>query len=105
MHKMKELLDKLEKRIAAAPKPPRPVGATLFNDNDRDWIREQIRSLRRIYGLDWFVRQELFGKFGIEELSDEELASLLGRIERAVMCIREGVSFEDADLIRCHVEI
>jgi len=77
----------------------------LFNDNDREWIREQIRTLRRIYNLDWFVRQEMFGKYGLEDLSDEELVSLLRLVERAVQCIRDEVSFEEAGLIRQNVEL
>jgi len=103
MPKANALLEKLQERIAAA-KPRaarlRPAAVELYSDEERDWIRQQILTLRRIYGLEWFVRQEMFGRLNLEELADEELRALLHSVERAVLCIREGVSFEDAGLIR-----
>lgn len=84
--------------VTAADLPPKP--APLFSDHDREWIRAQVRTLTRIYGLEWFLRQELAGHYGLEELADEELRDLFDQFGRAVRCMREGVSFEDAGLIR-----
>lgn len=75
-------------------------GPILFSDVEREWIRSQILTLQRIYCLEWFVRQEMYGRYGFEELSDDDLLALLRSVERAVCCIRDGVSFEDAGLIR-----
>jgi hypothetical protein len=103
----RERLKKLARQLAdltAERKPPKlsivPVKNDQFAEPERIWIREQIMSLRRIYALDWFVRQEMYGKLDLRDLDDEDLLALLRSVERAVCCIRDGVSFEDAGLIR-----
>lgn len=59
-----------------------------------------IRHLRRRCGL---AAQELidratFGLSGIEQLPDEALIGLHRDLERALECLRDGISFEDAGL-------
>jgi hypothetical protein len=46
------------------------------------------------------IDQASFGLAGIEELSDDQLVSLHQDLERALDCIRDGVTFEDAGLLR-----
>lgn len=90
-------------KLRVVEPPPKPE--ILFNDHERDWLRAQIYTLVRIYNLGWFLKQELFGHPSVELMPDLDLKTLYGRVERAVICIKEGVSFEDADLIRHDVEL
>ncbi|WP_231110276.1 hypothetical protein [Stenotrophomonas maltophilia] len=46
------------------------------------------------------IDQAIFGLAGIEQLSDEALVQLHSDLERAQECMREGISFEDAGLLR-----
>lgn len=48
--------------------------------------------------------QHTFNLPGIESLSDHGLSALLQDMERARECIAEGVSFEDAGLIRSNAD-
>ncbi len=46
------------------------------------------------------IDQACFGYSGIEKLPDAELVQLHKDLERAQDCMRDGVSFEDAGLLR-----
>lgn len=46
------------------------------------------------------IDEACFGLAGIEQLDDDGLIALHRRLERAQDCIRDGVTFEDAGLIR-----
>ncbi|WP_396615530.1 hypothetical protein ACHZ97_14755 [Lysobacter soli] len=62
-----------------------------------------IGSLRRFYkpyGMDLIVNQALLGKGTLDDLSDEDLIALQRTIDRARECIADGISFEEAGLIR-----
>lgn len=62
-----------------------------------------ISSLRKFYkpfGIDVIVNQALIGKSGVDQLEDEELVALLRAIDRARECISDGISFEEAGLLR-----
>lgn len=62
-----------------------------------------ITSLRKFYkpfGMDVIVNQALIGKAGVDQLEDDELVALLRSIDRARECISDGISFEEAGLIR-----
>ncbi|MCO7500568.1 hypothetical protein N5J01_02660 [Stenotrophomonas sp. GD03701] len=61
-----------------------------------------IRHLVRRWGgqMQVIVDQACFGLAGIEQLPDEDLIQLHKDLERAQDCIRDGVSFEDAGLLR-----
>lgn len=62
-----------------------------------------IKHLRRIYRLHCLVDQATFGKGEIEDLSDEEVVALHRELERARDCIRDGISLEDAGLLKSQV--
>jgi len=46
------------------------------------------------------IDQACFGLAGIEQLPDEQLIQLHKDLERAQECMRDGVSFEDAGLLK-----
>lgn len=70
------------------------------------WTREShckmIRHLRRRWGfaMQVIIDQATFGLSSIEDLEDEALIQLHRDLERAQDCMREGISFEDAGLLR-----
>ena len=61
-----------------------------------------IRHIRRRWGypMQMLIDQATFGLPGVEDLSDDALIALHRDLERAQDCMREGISFEDAGLIR-----
>lgn len=65
----------------------------------------RARHLRRIrfivgrYGLQWLVDQHL-AEAELEDAADEPLLTLLRDCERALKAVAEGVSFDDAGLVR-----
>lgn len=74
--------------------------ARSFDGITRDSVLQRIRDLQRMYRLGWLVRQETFDRPGVDALEDDELSALLRKMEHARECISDGVSFEDAGLIR-----
>lgn len=81
--------------VPSAPPPPPPMCAVTRESHIRI-----IRHHRRFYSLQWLVDQACFGYAGLEHLPDDELVQLHKDIDRARECIADGVSFEDAGLIR-----
>lgn len=81
-------------RLIATPEP------TLFDSITRECCLRRVRLLAKAYGLHWLVEQSVFAKPGLDNLPDEELAALLKQMEHARECIAEGVTFEDAGLVR-----
>ena len=68
----------------------------------RDSHCRMIRHLRRCWGqpMQMLIDQACFGQPGIESLADGDLVQLHQDLERAAECLRDGVSFEDAGLLR-----
>lgn len=68
----------------------------------RDSHCRMIRHYRRHWGpaIQLLIDQACFGVSGIEDLSDDSLVDLHRDLERALDCIRDGVNFEDAGLLR-----
>lgn len=59
-----------------------------------------IRDIARIHGLPWFLRKETAHVNGVmEQLDDESLIRLHGRMQQAQRCILDGVGFDDAGLL------
>jgi len=77
--------------------PPTPK---LLDSISRDAHQKRIAFLERRYCLHWLVEQQCFGVASVTLLEDCDLIRLLTMMERARECIAEGVSFEDADLVR-----
>ncbi|SOO08786.1 conserved hypothetical protein [Xanthomonas citri pv. fuscans] len=65
-----------------------------------------IRHFRRRWGfpMQIIIDQATFGLNGIEQLDDDALTCLHRDLERAENCMQEGISFEDAGLIRPRYE-
>jgi len=59
-----------------------------------------INHYRRWYGLQLLVDQACVGYGGVDQLPDEAILALHRDIDRARECIKDGVSWEDAGLLR-----
>jgi len=61
-----------------------------------------IRHFRRRWGnpMQLIIDQACFGYMGVEQLPDDDLIQLHKDLERAEDCMRDGISFEDAGLLR-----
>lgn len=97
---------KLGKRFPA-PKPqlvvvkPPPKAESLVLDSvTKESHIRMIGHLRKRYGLQVLVDQAIFGKGSIDRLSDEELVALHRDLERARDCMADGITLEDAGLLR-----
>ncbi len=83
-------------RLAAVDAAP----DRLFDSITRDSILKRVRFLARTYRLQWQVDQATFDLPGVDTLEDAALSSLLSDMEKARECLAEGVSFEEAGLVR-----
>lgn len=100
-------MEKLQERIAAAP-PAKPQVRTFPALQTTDSVTREshirvvtgLRRYYRAYGMDLIVNQALIGKGSIDDLDDEELTALLHTMDQARECIRDGICFEDAGLLR-----
>lgn len=63
---------------------------------------KMVGHLRRRWGrpMQELIDQACFGVVGPEHLGDEDLVALHRDLERAQECMRDGVTFEDAGLLR-----
>ena len=68
----------------------------------RDSHCRMIRHIRRRWGqpLQMLLDQACFGLAGVEHLDDDALVALHKDMERAQECLQDGVTFEDAGLLR-----
>lgn len=85
-------------RLVGAPTGPR------FDAITRESITRRSRFLARSYQLQWLVDQHTFNVPNIDCLDDRAMSALLNDLERARECVAEGVSFEDAGLVRSNMD-
>lgn len=65
----------------------------------RRYYLRRIRWLADSYGLTWLIDQATLGH-RLDVLDDDELASLLHDLEAGRRCCVEGISFDEAGLVR-----
>lgn len=81
--------------------PPRQAPlARRFDSITRDSHLQRIRYLAKGYGLRWLIEQATFDRPGLDSLEDDELIALHRDMDRAMECRRDGIPYEDADLVR-----
>lgn len=110
MNREQETLERLASALArkvrrhSSQKPRLQVvqeaAAGRYDAITRQSVLARIRFLSRAYRLRWLVEQETFNQPSLENLTDDALAALLRDMERARECIAEGITFEDAGLVR-----
>jgi hypothetical protein len=61
---------------------------------------KRIADLKRMYRLGWLVNQETFTIGTIYDLDDAALACVIKRMERAIECPVDDVSYEEAGLVK-----
>lgn len=90
---------KVRPTLYAVPVPPVSAG---LDDLTRASHCKMIRHIRRGWGqpMQQLIDQACFGLAGIEQLPDDALIDLHRDLERAQDCMRDGVTFEDAGLLR-----
>lgn len=103
-----------ELRDGAGPKPslkvvplrpvkPAPLMDEITRDSHIQWIRAIVRAYRPM-GMDLILKQALIGRAGLDDLTDEEVLQLHRDTDRARDCISDGITFEEAGLLRSHGE-
>ncbi len=94
------LKTKRRRRLVAVPPEglPDESGMTALQ---RDALYARIRDIAQLYGLGWLIRQESMHVNGLMEcLSDEDLNALMGKMDRAVEALMDGVPFAEVGLVR-----
>lgn len=81
--------------VGVDPLPPRGLDSVT-----RESHVKMIGHLRRRYSLQVLVDQAIFGKGSVDRLDDEELIALHKDLERARECMADGISLEEAGLLR-----
>lgn len=84
--------------LALVQPPARPP--RLFDSATRESHLRMIRHKNRRWKLQMLVDQATFGRYGLDGLEDQELLQLHHDCDRAVECIADGVTWEEAGLIR-----
>lgn len=80
----------------------------VLDDVERESRIRWIQALARAYrpqGMDLIVKQAMISKRYMSDLSDEELLELHRNIDRARECMADGITFEEAGLLRSHGEV
>lgn len=114
---MNELVSLLRQRVKSAPggKPQlQIVGAAaaapvrrmdaVERDSRIRWMRALARAYRG-FGMDLIVKQAMVGRRWMEDMTDDELIELHRNMDRARECLSDGVTFEEAGLLRSHGEV
>lgn len=103
-------MEALAQALAAKVRRETPANASLrpiskpasarFDSITRASILQRVRYLQRAYNLQWLVEQATFDSPGLDCLDDQSLSALLRDIERARECVAEGISFDEAGLVK-----
>jgi len=88
--------------VVREPSPAAPLAAFRMDFVLRESHIRMIRHFRRRWGhpMQLVIDQACFGYMGVEQLPDDDLIQLHKDLERAEDCMRDGISFEDAGLLR-----
>lgn len=88
----------LRPKLTLVPRPT--VKKRSLDSVTRDSIYRRVRFLARRYAIEFLIEQATFDMPGLDHLEDSALTALLNDMETARECIEEGISLEDAQLIR-----
>lgn len=77
-----------------------PPPAVVDDEITRASRVNRIRWLAKAYKLEWLVQQHIFDHPGIESLDQEALRALHKDMEQGRECVVDGISFDDAGLVR-----
>lgn len=83
-------------RVVGVEPPPAVIDDSVI----RECRMKRIRWLSKAYRLQWLIDQHCFGIDGPDCLDALPLRQLHEDMERARECASEGISFEDAGLVR-----
>ena len=73
-----------------------------LDESTRQRHERRIRFICGRYGIWWLIDQALDGATDLESMPDPALLGLLADCEKALRCMQENVSFEDAGLVRSY---
>jgi hypothetical protein len=105
----KQTLQELARRMAAIAGDvpatklrvvPGPESQRSSESIDFEWHCRMVRHLSKRWGLQLLVDQATRGYLALERMPADELARLHRDLHRAYECMQEGISLEDAGLIR-----
>jgi hypothetical protein len=105
----KQSLQDLAKRMAtlaqdlpaAKPRIVQPAEAQRSAaEIDSEWHCRMIRHLSRRWGLEVLVDQATRGHLTLDSLPADELAQLHSDLHRAYECLQEGITLEEAGLLK-----
>lgn len=85
-------------RVVATPAIA-PVSDAVTRESHMRMIRSLLRNYRR-FGMDLIVNQALMGRGELDDLDDEDLATLHADMRRGLDCIENDVPFHQAGLLR-----
>lgn len=90
-------------KVAAKPRLYVPESARApgaLSDDERAWLLRRIHFVAGRYGLYWLVDQQLAEPGTIDAADDAKVSDVRRVMEKALKCMQEGVSFDDAGLVR-----
>lgn len=99
--RLKDEPERPKLRLVTAADFDRGDAGAPLDGPSRAWVIARIHDLRRLYGLDWLIRQETRSTRGsLAALEDDPLRALLANVELAAQSFRDGVPLEDTGLVR-----
>lgn len=103
---MEELVRLIRERARSGPRDRPKLRVVRTSDPpeldpaQRSYYIRRIGWMAQAYRLQWLVDQETWEVGAVDRLDDEALRELLRDMERARECLRDGIAYDDAGLVR-----